>query len=160
MQKANSIKKLQKTLKMARLVNISIDWTEKFQFIGSNDKTDKQVMIDAPSGDTAESQGTTPKQLFLQGMASCTAAVVISLLEKMRAEMPTKFKIDVSGELTNEHPMYFKTIDITYTVEGNTKEELIKKAIQMSEEKYCGLTYMLREVATFNTKIIHNGKEI
>ena len=145
---------------MGRLVNISIDWTDKLQFIATNNTTDTQVIIDAPSEEGIPTTGTTPKQLFLQGLASCTAGVVIYLLEKMRAELPTKLKVDVSGQLTDDHPMYFENIDITYEIEGNTGEEKIKKVIQMSEEKYCGLTYMLREVAKFNIRLIYNGHAI
>ncbi|MDY0343938.1 MAG: OsmC family protein [Lentimicrobium sp.] len=145
---------------MGKLVNISIDWTEKLQFIATNDLTDTQVIIEAPSEEGKPTQGTTAKQLFLQGLASCTAGVVIYLLEKMRAGLPEKFKVDISGQLTNDHPMYFETIDVTYTLEGNISEEKIKKVIQMSEEKYCGLTYMLREVAKFNVRVIYNGNDI
>lgn len=145
---------------MGRLVNISIDWTENLQFIGTNDTTDTQVIIDAPSEEGKPTTGTTPKQLFLQGLASCTAGVVIYLLEKMRVELPTKFKVDISGKLTDDHPMFFETIDITYILEGTASEDKIKKVIQMSEEKYCGLTYMLREVAKFNVKVCYNGHTI
>lgn len=142
---------------MGRLVTISIDWVEKLKFIGNNDTSDTQVIINAPADDSAKKEGTTPKQLFLQGLASCTAGVVIYLLEKMRAELPTKFKVDVSGQLTDEHPIYFKSIEVAYELEGNTNAETIKKVIKMSEEKYCGLTYMLREVTKFNVKLLYNG---
>ena len=145
---------------MARLVKISIDWTENLRFIGTNNTTESKVIIDAPAEDGKPVTGTTPKQLFLQGLASCTAGVVIYLLEKMRVELPTKFKVDVSGQLTNDHPMYFETIDVTYELEGNADEEKIKKVIQMSEDKYCGLTYMLRGMAKFNVNVIYNGKAI
>lgn len=145
---------------MGKLVNISIDWTENLQFIGTNDTTETQVIIEAPSGEVVSTKGTTSKQLFLQGLASCTAGVVIYLLEKMRAELPTKFKVDVSGQLTNDHPMYFETIDITYILDGKTSEEMVKKVIKMSEEKYCGLTYMLREVSKINVRVIYNGNII
>ena len=74
--------------------------------------------------------------------------------------MPAKFSVDVAGKLTTEHPMVFDTIDITYNFHGNMDVEMIKKVIQMSEEKYCGLTYMLREIAKFNVKVIYNGNVI
>lgn len=149
-----------KLLKMGRIVNISIDWTENLRFVGTNDTTETQVIIDAPSEEGKPATGTTPKQLFLQGLASCTAGVVIYLMEKMRVELPTKFKVDISGHLTDDHPMFFDTMDITYTLEGNSGEDKIKKVIQMSEEKYCGLTHMLRNVAKFNIKVSYNGNTI
>ena len=146
---------------MRHNVNISINWTEKLQFTATNDKTDAKVAIAIETPDKSEEiKGTGPKHLFLQGLAGCTGGAIIFLLEKMRAEMPTKFMIDISGKLTTEHPMYFETIDITYHFEGNTDVEMIKKVVKMNEEKYCGLTYMLSDMAKINIEIILNGKTI
>ncbi|QFZ55333.1 hypothetical protein FEZ18_11200 [Oceanihabitans sp. IOP_32] len=141
--------------------NISVKWTEKLQFIATNDRTDAKIDIGIKGeGQKEEIQGTEPKHVFLQGLAGCSAGAIIFLLQKMRAEAPTGFKMDVSGTLTTEHPMVFETIDITYHFEGNTDVEMIKKVITMSEEKYCGLTYMLAQIAKVNIMITLNGKAI
>lgn len=68
--------------------------------------------------------------------------------------------VNVSGKLTTDHPMYFETIDITYQFEGATDVKMIKKAVKMSEEKYCGLTYMLKDMAKINIKVLLNNKVI
>lgn len=142
-------------------VNISIDWTEKLQFTATNDKTDAKVVIGIETPDESEKvQGTGPKHVFLQGLAGCSGGAIIFLLQKMRAVMPTKFSVDVAGKLTTEHPMVFETIDMTYHFEGDTDVEMIKKVIQMSEEKYCGLTYMLSKVSGLTIKITSNGKVV
>jgi putative redox protein len=141
--------------------NISIEWTDKLQFIATNDKTDAKIDIGIKGeGQKAEIKGTEPKHVFLQGLAGCSAGAIVFLLQKMRAETPTAFKMDVSGTLTTEHPMVFETIDITYHFEGNTDVEMLKKVIQMSEEKYCGLTYMLAKIAIVNIMITQNGKAV
>lgn len=144
---------------MNKRINISLDWAGKFQFVGTNDTSNAKVLIDIDIPET-EKKETGPKQLFLQGMASCTAGVLIYLLEKMRVEMPTKLKVDVSGKLTEDHPMYFDAIDVTYHIEGNTGVDAIRKVVEMSEKKYCGLTYMLEKVAKFNVKVLLNGENI
>ena len=141
--------------------NISVEWTEKLQFIASNDKTDAKIDIGIKGeGQTESIKGTEPKYVFLQGLAGCSAGAIIFLLQKMRAEMPANFKMDVSGTLTTGHPMVFETIDITYHFEGNTDVEMLKKVIKMSEEKYCGLTYMLAKIAKVNIMITQNGEGI
>ena len=146
---------------MRKNINISIDWTEKLQFTATNDKTNATVAIAIETPDNKEEiKGTGPKHVFLQGLAGCTGGAVIFMLERMRAEMPSKFGIDVSGELTADHPMYFDTITIVYHFEGNTDIEMIKKVVKMSEEKYCGLTYMLKDMAKMNIEITVNGKAI
>lgn len=142
-------------------LNISVEWTEKLQFTASNDKTDAKIAIAIVVPDKAtEPNSTGPKHVFLQGLAGCSGGAIIFLLEKMRAEMPSKFSIDISGKLTNEHPMYFETIDVTYFFEGKTDKEIIKKVVKMNEEKYCGLSYMLGNMAKFNNKIVLNGETI
>ena len=107
-----------------------------------------------------ENKGTTPKLLFLQSLAGCTGQIVVMFLRKMKAEMPKKFKIDITGKLTSEHPMYFENIDITYHVEGNTDANKLKKVIKMSEEQYCGLTLMVSRMAKINSKLFLNGENI
>jgi len=145
---------------MSNKKNISINWKEKMQFTAINDKSDYEVAIDVPNiEEGGEKKGTTPKHLFLQSIAGCTGQIIVMFLRKMKAEMPTKFQIDVKGQLTDEHPMYFKTIDITYNVEGETEVNKLKKVIKMSEEQYCGLSYMVSKLAKINSVILLNGKE-
>jgi len=141
--------------------NISISWKEKMQFTATNDKSDYEVAIDVPNiEEGGEKKGTTPKHLFLQSIAGCTGQIIVMFLRKMKVELPIKFQIDISGRLTTEHPMYFETIDITYIIEGSSDENKLKKVIKMSEEQYCGLSYMVSKLAKVNTVILLNGNSI
>ena len=146
---------------MKEPLNISINWKEKMQFIATNDKSDYEVAIDVPNKDEGgENKGTTPKLLFLQSIAACTGQIIVMFLRKMKAELPTKFKVDIAGKLTSEHPMYFENIDITYHVEGNTDVKKLKKVIKMSEQQYCGLTLMVSKMAKINTTVFLNDEKI
>ena len=142
-------------------LNISINWKEKMQFTATNDKTNYEVAIDVPYVEEGgEKKGTTPKHLFLQSIAGCTGQIVVMFLRKMKAEMPEKFNINITGKLTSEHPMYFENIAITYNVEGKTDANKLKKVIQMSEEQYCGLTLMVGKMAKIDSTIFLNGENI
>jgi len=146
---------------MKEPLNISINWKEKMQFIATNDKSDYEVAIDVPNKDEGgENKGTTPKLLFLQSIAACTGQIIVMFLRKMKAELPTKFKVDIAGRLTSDHPMYFENIDITYHVEGNTDVNKLKKVIKMSEQQYCGLTLMVSKMAKINTTVFLNDEKI
>jgi len=146
---------------MSNTKNISINWKEKMQFTATNDKSDYEVSIDVPNiEEGGEKKGTTPKHLFLQSIAGCTGQIIVMFLRKMKAEMPTKFQTDITGILTNEHPMYFETINVTYNIEGKTDVNKLKKVIKMSEEQYCGLSFMVSKLAKINTTILLNGEEI
>jgi putative redox protein len=146
---------------MREPLNISINWKEKMQFIATNDKTDFEVAIDVPYVEEGgEKKGTTPKYLFLQSIAGCTGQIVVMFLRKMKAEMPSKFSIDITGKLSSEHPMYFENIAITYNLEGNTDVNKLKKVVEMSEKQYCGLTLMVSKMANIDSKLFLNGENI
>jgi putative redox protein len=93
--------------------------------------------------------GFSPKALLLIGLAGCTGIDVIDVLEKMRVPF-ANLKMEVETEQTTEHPRVFKDIHINYII--TTREEnrdKVKKAIELSLEKYCGVSAMLKK----NSKI-------
>jgi putative redox protein len=95
------------------------------------------------------SGGFNPKALLLSGLAACSGIDVVEILEKMRVPF-ADLKIEVETEQTTEPPKVFKDIHINYiitTAEENS--EKVKKAIDLSLDKYCGVSAMLRK----NSKI-------
>ncbi len=127
-------------------------WKEKMEFDGFNDKNDKLNLI--------SDQGPTPKHLYLQSIVGCTAMDVIAILEKMRVDMPTSFNVEIEADLTDEHPKIFKDFKVVYFVEGKTDEERLKRAVILSQDRYCGVSKMAKMVSDFSYKIVFNGKEI
>lgn len=127
-------------------------WKEKMEFNGFNDKNDKlnEVSISGP----------TPKHLYLQSIVGCSAMDVIAILEKMRTDMPESFNVEIEADLTEDHPKVFKDFMITYFFEGKTDIEKIKRAVSLSQDRYCGVSEMAKKVSELSYKIIVNGKEI
>ena len=68
------------------------------------------------------------------------------------------FKIITTGKLTDEHPKYYKEVNVDYHFYGkNLNEKKIEKAVNLSIERYCGVFEMFRRFAKMNTKIhLHN----
>ena len=89
--------------------------------------------------------GFSPKALLLTGLAGCTGVDVVDVLEKMRVPF-AGLNIEVQTEQTDEHPRVFRDIHIRYilTAEEENREK-IKKAIDLSLEKYCGVAAMLKK---------------
>jgi putative redox protein len=89
--------------------------------------------------------GFNPKALLLSGLSACSGIDVVEILEKMRVPF-ANLQVDAEAEQTADHPRVFKTIHLTYQLE--TEEEnrdKIKKAIDLSLEKYCGVAAMLKK---------------
>lgn len=123
---------------------------DKFD-IAQNGKT---IRIDASPEDV--STGVRPKALILSALAGCTAIDVVELLRKMRVEF-TDFKIDVEAELTEEHPKTYKTVNLVYYIKLNTPadRDKMEKAVNLSQEKYCGVTAMVKSFAELNVKVVY-----
>ncbi|WP_438989745.1 OsmC family protein [Polaribacter sp.] len=131
---------------------VSTVWTGKSHFETDNLSGHKLTMFDK-SQDNGNTVGFAPKALMLSSLAGCSGLDVISLLEKMRAEV-TDFKVIVTAELTDEHPKFYKNVKVDYHfTDSDLKPEKIQKAVNLSVTKYCGVMEMFRQFATVETEI-------
>ena len=138
---------------------VTTKWTQKSQFETDNPSGYKVTMFDK-SQDNGDVVGFAPKALMLSSLAGCSGLDVVSLLEKMRAEV-AEFYIEVSGELTDEHPKYYHKVKVDYHFSDvNLQEDKIQKAVNLSVTKYCGVMEMFRRFATVETEIHLHQKEV
>ena len=104
--------------------------------------------------DGDKQNGFGPKALLLAGLAGCSGIDVIDILEKMKVGF-SHFIIDVEAEQTEEHPKVFKDILITYRMKTAGDNEIkVKKAIELSLDKYCGVSAMLKKNSHIEYKLI------
>jgi putative redox protein len=137
-------------------VNSRLEWIDKMAF--EAELNGHKFIID--SGDPkfgGEDRGPRPKPLLLVALAGCTGMDVVSILKKMKVEN-FKFHLDTSAEETTEHPKFYQTFRLDYVFDGdNLPEAKIKKAVKLSEERYCGVSKMLKESSKIINRIIING---
>lgn len=115
---------------------------------------DFKIRIDAEEKVGGKNTGPRPKPLTLASLGGCTGMDVISILGKMRVK-PDHFNVSVNGELTEEHPKYYFKIHITYTFKGdNLPLDKIKKAINLSQDKYCGVSELIKKSAEITHEIV------
>lgn len=131
-------------------------WKGDLQF--DSEVNGHHVMLDAMAEVGGHNSGARPKELLLTSLAGCTGMDVISILRKMRHE-PKYFNIRVDGELTEEHPKHYTSMHITYEFGGeNLDMEKLKKAVELSQDRYCGVSHMFRQILklTFDIRIVEN----
>ena len=136
---------------------VTTEWKGGMTF-ESDDPGGKTVVMDTEVEGSNERFGISPKAAMLSALASCSGLDVVSVLEKMKVT-DYDFKMDVEGELTQEHPKYFHKVKIDYHFTGeNLNQKKIKKAIDLSVEKYCGVMEMFRQFAEVSIEIHHHNK--
>ena len=113
-----------------------------------------EVPIDAGAQSAGQPKGPSPKGLTLTSMAGCTALDVISILRKMRSE-PDEFSVEAKADVSEAHPRVFTKIKLIYRLKGpDLSRNKIEKAVQLSQDKYCGVAAMLKQAAPVEYEII------
>jgi putative redox protein len=131
---------------------VSVNWMEDMAFEAN--VNDHKIVLDAVEAVGGKNRGPRPKPLALVSLAGCTGMDVVSILKKMRVELDG-FNIDVEADLTEEHPKYYNKIKILYKFKGkDLSMEKLEKAVNLSQDRYCGVTAMLSKVADIDYEII------
>jgi len=112
--------------------------------------------VTAPSGATLrlDSDGVNfrPAEMLLVGLAGCTGMDVIDILRKKRQSV-TGFEVRVKGEQAADHPHKFVAFEVNYIVSGQHLDpEAVRRAIELSETKYCSVMATLRPAASITTR--------
>ncbi len=135
---------------------VNVKWNDKMSFTSEVDG--HFLQIDAKPENGGEDSGPRPKPLILAALGGCTAMDVVSILKKMRVEFDS-LNVKVDGNLTDEHPKQYFEITVTYEINGsNISAESVKKAVSLSEERYCGVSAMLKKALKINTLISINNQ--
>ena len=123
-----------------------VSWKGKLTFQGQTD-AGHQVLMDVKPDAGGEGKGPSPMEMVLMALAGCTAMDIVVIMRKKRVDLQG-LNIKVDGERASEHPKYFTRIGVEYNFEGkDIREEDIKQAVELSRDKYCSVSAMLKEKA-------------
>jgi putative redox protein len=110
------------------------------------------VTLDGPEDFGGYSAGSRPMELILLGLAGCAAMDVLSILKKKRIEL-NDFNMDVEAERAEDHPKVFTKIILNYIFTGkNIHTSDVERSIELTGEKYCSATAMLKDVVDITHK--------
>lgn len=117
---------------------------------------DHKITIDLQKADNGNETGPRPKVLMLVSLAGCTGVDIVMILNKMRVEF-SDFSIDVDAELSDTEPKVYTSVRLTYKIKVKKEDESkVEKAVDLSQNKYCGVSMMFRAFATLETEIVFN----
>jgi putative redox protein len=126
-------------------------WLENMAF--ETEVGGHKIIIDAVNEAGGENRGPRPKPLMLSALGGCTGMDVISILKKMRVEV-NSFRVIVQGDTTEEHPKHFYKMHVIYEFSGeNLPMEKLQKAVELSEERYCGVSATYRKALQLTSEI-------
>lgn len=131
--------------------NVETAWQGKMKF--DSVVSGHHVIIDASAEVGGENAGPRPKELMLTALAGCTGMDVVSILDKMRVELDG-FNVNIEADLTDEHPKHYASMHIVYQFKGkDLSMDKLQKAVDLSQERYCGVSFMYKQFATITHEI-------
>jgi putative redox protein len=123
-------------------MKIRTKWVDNAMFIGETESS-HSVVMDGPADSGGRNMGPRPMEMMLTGLGGCTSFDVVSILKKSRQKISGCIA-EINAERSDEVPAVFTDIHIHFIVKGeNLKESQVRKAINLSADKYCSASIML-----------------
>ena len=120
----------------------SIKWVGGEQFLATS-PSGHALAIDS---DRASNTAPGPMELLLMALGACTGTDVVSILKKKRQKLEW-LEIICSGKRAEEPPKVWVQLEVLYRLRGKLDEAAVKRAIELSEQKYCSVSAMLQKTA-------------
>jgi len=123
-----------------------VKWIEGMSFLTESGSGHAVVVDGAPEAG-GRNLGPRPMEMVLMGTGGCTSFDVMMILKKSRADV-RDCEVDITAERAETDPKVFTKIHMHFTVAGyQLKPDVVKRAIDLSAEKYCSASIMLGATA-------------
>ena len=121
----------------------TIRWVDGAMFVGEAG-SGHSVVMDGPAEAGGRNAGIRPMEMVLTGLGGCSAFDVVSILQKSRQRV-TDCVVRLEAERAQTEPKVFTRIHLQFVVSGHAlKPAAVKRAVELSAEKYCSASIMLR----------------
>ncbi|MFW6138621.1 MAG: OsmC family protein [Spirochaetota bacterium] len=130
---------------------VTTTWSEGMCF--DSQVSGHKVTLDSAQEFGGKDRGPRPKPLLLTALTGCTGMDVISILGKMKIT-PQSFQVTAHAQASEEHPKVYTSIHLTYEFKGeDLPYDKLKKAVDLSQQKYCGVSAMLKKACKLTYEI-------
>lgn len=137
---------------------IETKWMGKMQFNALvNGHT---IIMDGPEKVGGEDNGPIPKPFVLAALSGCTGMDIVAILRKSKKEV-SELNIKVTGELSTQQPIEYVAIHPVYNFTGDeANKDAALNAVYLSQEKYCGVSHMLKKALPITWEVNYNCMQI
>jgi putative redox protein len=123
-------------------VKARVKWTENAAFIAESG-SGHAIVCDGPAEIGGRNLGPRPMKLLLMGVGACSAVDVTLILRKSRQEVSDCW-VELEADRAESEPKVFTAIRMHFVVTGkNLAESHVRRAVELSAEKYCSASIML-----------------
>lgn len=122
---------------------VEINWVRGEMFAG-RDGYGNSIVIGSTPGDEIQFKGVKPSDLLLLSLIACSAYDVVKIIEKQRHRLHS-LRVTATSAQQSRPPYAFEKIHVHYRVVAHgLKVEQLRRAIELSETKYCSVYNTLK----------------
>jgi len=120
-----------------------IKWIDGVSFEATSGSGHRLILDGAPEHG-GQDAGIRPMEAVLIGVGACSGFDVVSILKKARQQV-SDCVVELEAERAESPPKVFTRIRMRFVVSGtDLKPAAVQRAVDLSAEKYCSATAMLR----------------
>ena len=124
-------------------MEVRVNWVEDVMFVAESE-TGHSVVLDGAPESGGRNMGMRPMELMALSVGSCSSYDVVTILRKARQQI-TSCEAKVTAQRADAIPAVFKSIHLRFRIVGkNLSEKQVERAIELSAEKYCSASIMLK----------------
>lgn len=126
-----------------------VKWLDNKSFVGESG-SGHSIVMDGPPEAGGRNLGVRPMEMLLLGLGGCASFDVVSILQKSKQAL-VDCEVEISARRADTEPKVFTEIHLHFIVAGNDlSASRVKRAIDLSAEKYCSASIMLGKTATIS----------
>lgn len=131
-------------------ISAQLRWKgEGLLFEGASERGSVQLSgADDPPG-----SGPSPSELLIMAAGACTGMDVVAILRKMRQPVED-LVVEVNARKADDHPRRVECIELVYRLRGDLSEARVRRAIELSETRYCAVEATLRGRVAISSRYV------
>jgi putative redox protein len=127
-------------------MNVTVKWLDNACVVGESG-SGHSVVMDGSEEIGGRNIGIRPMEMVLLGLGGCAAMDILNILKKSRQDLRA-CEIQVNAKRADSDPKVFTNIHLHFILNGHAlKEAQVKRAVDLSAEKYCSVSHMLAKTA-------------
>ena len=120
----------------------TVKWADGAMFVGESG-SGHTVVMDGPEDLGGRNLAARPMEMLLLGTGGCSIYDVLTMLKKSRQQV-VDCRVELDAQRADAVPAVFTQINMHFVVTGvGLKESHVRRAVELSAEKYCSASIML-----------------
>jgi putative redox protein len=125
-----------------------LTWTGDLTFHGTSGEASMTL-------DSHGKQGPSPMQSLAFALAGCMGMDLVHILQKSRTPF-SAVRASLTGRRPVEPPSRFLAITLHFEIDGEPTDAQVKRAVDLSREKYCSVWNSMRQDIDFQVTFAVN----